>query len=140
MFSTTLGDLSTSPYAVLGDYADHRAGLYSQPCSGTHQSLPTLYSGLASIILRPQLEDCSSQLHMNWTHIQPRGKFKFFRPCYKALTLPSSKFGDYIGTMHLAMHLSIKISTWTFLFNLGTTCLRHLLTGSGTKWAHFTLR
>jgi len=35
MFPTTLGDLSTSPYAVLGDCADHRARLRSQPCSGT---------------------------------------------------------------------------------------------------------
>jgi len=27
-----------------------------------------------------------------------------------------------------------------FSFDPGTTCLRHLLPGSGTKWAHFTLR
>ena len=27
-----------------------------------------------------------------------------------------------------------------FFFDPGTTCLRHLLPGSGTKWAHFTLR
>ena len=86
-FPTTLGDLSTSLYAVLGDYADHRARLRSQlysgtgrsvsmSCSGTvlttdhartHQSLPALCSGLASITLRPQLTDCFSQLHMNWT-------------------------------------------------------------------------
>ena len=26
-----------------------------------------------------------------------------------------------------------------FSFDPGTTCLRHLLPGSGTKWAHFTL-
>jgi len=29
--------------------------------------------------------------------------------------LPSSKLGDYIGTMHLAMHLSFRISMKTFL-------------------------
>jgi len=46
---------------VLGDCADYRS------CSETHQSLPTLCTGLASITLRPQLGDCFSQLHMNWT-------------------------------------------------------------------------
>jgi len=44
---------------------------------GTRQPLPMLYLGFASITLRPQLEDCSSQLHMNWTHIQLRGDFNF---------------------------------------------------------------
>jgi len=39
MFPTTLGDLSTSLYAVLGDCADHRARLRSQPCSETGQSV-----------------------------------------------------------------------------------------------------
>ena len=43
-------------------------------------------------------------------------KLEFFRPCYMAHTSPSSKLGDYICTMHLAMHLSIKISMWIFLF------------------------
>ena len=33
-FPTTLGDLSTGPYAVLGDCADHRAHLHFQPCLG----------------------------------------------------------------------------------------------------------
>ena len=57
-FPTMLGDWSTSLYAVLGDCADHRARLHSQPCSETHQSLSALCSGLASITLRPQLEYC----------------------------------------------------------------------------------
>ena len=39
----------------------------------------------------------------------------FFRPCYKAHASPSSKLGDYIGTMHLAMHLSFQIPLRTFL-------------------------
>jgi len=34
--------------------------------------------------------------------------FNSFRPCYKAHTSPSSKLGDYIGTMHVAMHVSIR--------------------------------
>ena len=28
-----------------------------------------------------------------------------FRPCYKVHTSPSSKLGDYVGTMHLLVHL-----------------------------------
>ena len=76
-FPTTLGDLSTGPYAVLGNYTDHRACLHSQPCSGTRQSLPSLCSGFTSITLQPRLGDCCSQLHMNWTHIQLRGNFTF---------------------------------------------------------------
>jgi len=31
---------------------------------------------------------------------------------------PSSNLGDYIGTMHLAMHLSFRISLRTFLLTL----------------------
>ena len=30
--------------------------------------------------------------------------------------MPSSKLGDYIGTMHLAMHLSMRFSMKTFSF------------------------
>jgi len=52
-FPNMLRDWSTSPYAVLGDCADHRARLHSQPCSETHQSLHALCSGLASITLQP---------------------------------------------------------------------------------------
>ena len=69
-----------------------------------------------------------------------------FRPCYKAHTSPSSKLGDYIGTMHLLVHLVLPMRQLDFLRQRklfrdpGTTCLRHLLPGSGTKWAHFTLR
>ena len=57
-FPTMLGDWSTILYAVLGDCADHRARLHSQPCSS-------------------QFGDCSSKLHMNWTHIQLRDNFNY---------------------------------------------------------------
>ena len=69
-----------------------------------------------------------------------------FRPCYKACTSLSSKLGDYIGTMHLPVHLVSLVRrsgfqlNWEFFLDPGTTCLCHLLPGSGTKWAHFTLR
>ena len=44
-FPTTLGDLSTGPYAVLGDCADHRARLRSQPRLGTCLPVSTPCSG-----------------------------------------------------------------------------------------------
>jgi len=44
-FPTTLGDLSTSLYAVLEDYANHQARLCSQQRSGTCPPVPTPYSG-----------------------------------------------------------------------------------------------
>jgi hypothetical protein len=34
--------------------------------------------------------------------------------------------------MHLAMHLNIIIFMWKILLDPSTTCLRHLLPGSGT--------
>jgi hypothetical protein len=98
----------------------------------------------ASTTLRPQLEAHSSRPDFlgymwNLTHIQFRGHY-FLRPCYKDYTTPSSKLGDYIGTMHLSMHLSIEFlkTLGSILLDPGTTCLRHLLPGLGTKWAHFT--
>ena len=42
---------------------------------------------------------CDRQLAYSW------GYSFSFRPCYKAHTSPSSKLGDYIGTMHLPVHL-----------------------------------
>ena len=44
-FPTTLGELSTSLYAVLEDYADHLACLRSQPHSGTCPPVSTPCSG-----------------------------------------------------------------------------------------------
>ena len=42
-------------------------------------------------------------------------KRHFFRPCYKAQILPSSKLGDYVGTMHLPVHLVFVRTTIGFL-------------------------
>ena len=61
----------------------HRAwGLYRPPSTSTFSTVledssitPFTVLGLTSITLEPQLGDCSSQLHMNWTHIQLRGNF-----------------------------------------------------------------
>ena len=38
----------------------------------------------------------------------------FFRPCYKAQILPSSKLGDYVGTMHLPVHLVLPVRQFGF--------------------------
>jgi hypothetical protein len=108
---TLLGDLSTMTYALLGD---------------------------SSITPRPQLEVWFPRLHVKFDSHIVEGSVIFLSPCYKAHTSPSSKFGDYIGTMHLSVHLSIKFPR-RFILDPGTTCLRHLLPGLGTKWAHFTL-
>ena len=40
-----------------------------------------------------------------------------FRPCYKAHTSPSSKLGDYIGTMHLPVHLVFLYNDWILNFS-----------------------
>ena len=125
--------LGTAPTtAVLGDCSDHwcvRGLLRLLMCSGT---VPTT--------ARRSLSSATCDLY---SHTVER---HLFRPCYKAHTSPSSKLGDYIGTMHLPVHLVSPVRrlgsqlNWEFFLDPGTTCLLHLLPGSGTKWAHFTLR
>ena len=146
--------------AVLRDCTDHcRArGLHRPlPCSGTAQTTAVLgdctYHYRAWGLLRPPM--CSRTVPTTarrlfssatcdlYSHTVER---HLFRPCYKACTSPSSKLGDYIGTMHLPVHLVSPVRrlgsqlNWDFFLDPGTTCLLHLLPGSGTKWAHFTLR
>ena len=137
-FPTILGDLSTSPYAVLGDCTDHRARLHSQPCSETRQSLPSRCSGLASFTIQPQLGDCSSQLHINWTHIQLRRNLIFLDLATRLiLRLPASSGTTSVRCIWQYISVSDFLCGFSSL-DPGTTCLRHLLPGSGTKWAHFT--
>ena len=137
------GTVATIP--VLGDCPDHhRARGLSRPplCSGTVPT--TLMLGdcpnHSSNIARRLLSSTTCDLY---SHTVER---LLFRPWYKADTSPSSKLGDYIGTMHLPVHLVSLVRrldfqlNWEFFLDPGTTCLRHLLPGSGTKWAHFTLR
>jgi hypothetical protein len=84
---------------VLGDCSDY--GYYRG-----FIVFPMLRSGTAPTTLRSLLGDRSLRLHMICTHIQLRGIYFFsLRPCYKADTSPSSKLGDYIGTMHLLVQL-----------------------------------
>ena len=118
--------------AVLGDCSDycHALGLLRLlMCSGT---IPTT--------ARRSFSSATCDLY---SYTVER---LLFRPYYKAHTSPSSKLGDYIGTMHLPVHLVSPVRrlgsqlNWEFFLDPGTTCLLHLLPGSGTKWAHFTLR
>ena len=104
---------------------------------------------IAQGLPRPLSDHSSGTLHLNYMRLVTRIQLGYsfsFRPCYKAHTSPSSKLGDYIGTMHLPVHLVSPVRrldsqlNWEFFLDPGTMCLRHLLPGSGTKWAHFTLR
>jgi hypothetical protein len=130
---------------VLGDCPDHqRARGLSRPLSYPGTVPTTLMlrdcpDHSPNIARRPlSLATCDLYSHTVERHL--------FRPCYKADTSPSSKLGDYIGIMHLPVHLVLLVRRldsqlqWEFFLDPGTTCLRHLLSGSGTKWAHFTLR
>ena len=130
---------------VLGDCPDHhRAQGLSRPlsCSGTVPITLMLRDcpDHSPNIARRQLSSATCDLY---SHTVER---RLFRPCYKTATSPSSKLRDYIGTMHLPVHLVSPVRrlvyqfNWEFFLDPGTTCLRHLLPGSGTKWAHFTLR
>ena len=155
--------------AVLGDCPDHcraRGLPRPLPCSGTAQTTamlgtaqttavlgdcydhyrargllrPLMCSGTVPTTARRSFSSATCDLY---SHTVER---HLFRPCYKAHTSPSSKPGDYIGTMHLPMHLVSPVRrlvsqfNWEFFLDPGTMCLCYLLLGSGTKWAHFTLR
>ena len=144
---------------MLGDCLDHhRAQRLFRPlsCSGRSRSpsfsgtkLTTVILGVSSFTYA-SLGDCpdrSPRLHKIGTRIQLSGIYFFsLRPCYKAHTSPSSKLGDYISTMHLPVHLVSPVRrldsqlNWEFFLDPSTTCLRYLLPGLGTKWAHFTSR
>ena len=45
-----------------------------------------------------------------------------FRPCYKVHTSPSSKLGDYIGTMHRTFKAALEILFWTLAPRDYVTC------------------
>ena len=80
---------------VLGDCSDHyhARGLFRPlPCPGT----------VFTTARRPlSLDTCDLYSHTVERHL--------FGPCYKAYTSPSSKLGNYIGTMHLPVHLVLIV-------------------------------
>ena len=121
---------------VLGDCPNHyRARGLSRPpsCSGTVQttivfgdylehhraqglSRPPSFSGTVQITLMlGDFPDCSSTIPRRplssatcdlYSHTVKR---HLLRPCYKADTSPSRKLGDYIGMMHLLVHLVLLV-------------------------------
>ena len=146
--------------AVLGDYPDHcsaRALPRPLPCLGTAPTTTVLgdcsdychAQGLLRLLMcsgtvpTTAWRSFSSATCDLYSHTVER---HLLRPCYKTHTLSSSKLGDYISTMHLPVHLVSPVRrlgfqlNWEFFLDPDTMCLRHLLPGLGTKWAHFTLR
>ena len=130
--------------AVLGDCPDHcraRGLPRPLPCSGTAQTTAVLghRSGHYHAWGLLQLLMCSGTVPTTarrsffsatcdlYSHTVER---HLFRPCYKAHTSPSSKLGDYIGTMHLPVHLVSPVRrlgsqlNWEFFLYPGITCLQ----------------
>ena len=121
------GTSPLAPRPVIGDFLDHSP----TTAQGLRRSPLNLCSGTALTTLRPQLVDfaarrstyvwglprplsdhSSGTLRLNYMRLATRiqlGYSFLFRPCYKAHTSPSSKLGDYIGTMHLPVHLVLPV-------------------------------
>ena len=112
-----MGTIQTT--VVLGDCPDHRrARGLPRPlsCSGTAQTTVVLGDCSDHCRVRELLRllSCSGTVPTTarrsffsatcdlYSHTVER---RLFRLCYKAATSPSSKLGDYIGTMHLPVHL-----------------------------------
>ena len=136
------GTSSLAPRPMLRDCLDHSL----TTARGLRRSLLDLCSGTASTTLRPQLEDFASRLHAAGDS-HTVGIFFSFRPCYKADNLAFQqarglhRYDAPTGASRIACTTIGFLTLIEILFlDPGTTCLRHLLPGSGTKWAHFTLR
>ena len=136
---------------VLGDCSDHyRArGLHRPlPCSGTVPTTTVLGDCSdhyhARGLFRRMLGDCSPRLHVTCTHIQSRGIYLDLATRL-ILLLPTSSGTTSVQCTCRCISYGLYYD-WIFNFDgnsfldPSTTCLRHLLSGSGTKWAHFTLR
>ena len=131
-FELCSGTLSLAPRPVLGDCLVHSP----TTARGLRRSPRNLCSGTASTTLRPQLggfaarpstcarglpqplsDHSSGTLRLNYMRLATRIQLGYsfsFRPCYKVHTSPSSKLGDYVGTMHLPVHLVFVCTTIGF--------------------------
>ena len=95
---------------MLEDFSDHyraRRLLRPLPCSGIAPTTAVLGDCSDNLcargLYRPLLGEWFSSATCDlYSHTVER---HLFRPCFKAHTSPSSKLGDYIGTMHLPVHL-----------------------------------
>jgi len=137
-FPTTLGDLSTSLYAVLEDCADHRARLRSQPRSGTcppvstpcsrtvptteHVTFPTMF-GHWSTSLYAVLGDCLTTEH---DYIPNRARrlinhsLRYARDLLRLLSNHSLGIGrDNFNFLDLATRLILRLPA-----SSGTTSVR----------------
>ena len=133
-----LGTVST--VLVLGDCPDYG---YSRG----FVVFPMLRSGTAPTTLRPLLGDCSHRLHVICTHIQLRGILFFSQLDLATRLIPHLQASSGTTSVRCTCRCSsyrlyddwILNFTGNSFLDPSTTCLRHLLPGSGTKWAHFTL-
>ena len=142
---------------MLRDCLDHycaRGLTRPLPCSGntpTTVTFPTItvlskcYDHCcARGLSRPLFGVCSPRLHVIGTHIQLRD-ISLDLATRLILRLPASS-GTTSVRCTCRCILFCLYGNWILNFSgisfldPGTTCLRHLLPGSGTEWAHFTLR
>ena len=136
---------------MLGDCSDHynaRGLPRPLPRSGTTQTTAVLGDCSdhcrARGLPRPLLEDRSPRLHVICTHIQLRDIYLDIATRL-ILCLPASSGTTSVRCTCRCISYRLH-DDWILNFSgnhfldPGTTCLRHLLPGSGTKWAHFTLR
>ena len=92
---------------------------------------------------RPLLGDRSPRLHVICTHIHLRDIYLDLATRL-ILRLPSSPGTTSVRCTCRCISYRLH-DDWilnfsgNYFLDPGTTCLRHLLPGSGTKWAHFTL-
>ena len=136
---------------MLGDCLDRcraRGLLRPLPCSGTAPTITVLgdcYDHCCAWGLsRPLLGDRSPRLHVICTHIQLRDIYLDLATRL-ILRLPASSGTTSVRCTCRCISYRLH-DDWILNFNgnsfldPGTTCLHHLLPGSGTKWAHFTLQ
>ena len=107
-------------------------------------SRPPSCSGTAPTTLRTLLGDRSPRLHVIYTHIQLRGIYLDLAtrlisrlPANSGTTSVRCTCRCILYRLHDDWILNFSRNSF---LDPGTTCLCHLLPGSGTKWAHFTLR
>ena len=128
--------------AVLGDCPDHcHARVPLRP-------LPRLGTALATDVLGDCPDHCSEngspRLHVICTHIQLRDIYLDLAT--RLIFRLSASSGTTSVRCTYRCILYCLYNDWIFNFSgnsfldPSTTCLCHLLPGSGTKWAYFTLR
>ena len=94
------GTSSLAPRPVLGDCLDRSL----TTAWGLRRSLLDLCSGTASTTLRPRLGDFASRLHVTGNS-HTVGIFFLTWTMLQGSYLAFQQAGDYIGTMHLPVHL-----------------------------------